>query len=325
MRAKSILVNAFPPIVILFSTWIGITSWFILNDFSIYSLGCMFTAAVLCTPYDVRKPLYAVSAAVLLAMIYVTHSDLPTFLNKAINPVCVAIVCFMVDRYTMEQAVALFAEKKLVEAERARADRVLYNVLPESIADELKANSRVNATKFENMSILFADIVGFTTFSSKLPPDALIFVLDQIFSIFDELVGKYRLEKIKTIGDAYMVVANNDTPGLARLSLDMMTAMRRYDAVNGADFQLRIGIHVGPAVGGVIGVKRFLYDVWGDTVNIASRMESTGEAGKIQVTDAVRMQLAHGFAFEMRGALDIKGKGMMNTYFLVSEQQPANA
>ena len=317
-RARSRLVDLFSVLVVVLSTWIGLVTWFIVQDFSIYALGCVFTAAVISSAKDIRRPMYAFSVLIVLGVIAATVPDVPTLVNRATNPVCVAIVCFMLDRYTFERNVELYREKRQVEIERARADRVLYNVLPESIADELKLTSRVNAAKFENMAVLFADIVGFTRFSSGLPPDELVRVLDRIFSSFDELVERHRLEKIKTIGDAYMVAANNDTSRLVQLALEMLEAIQSHNRESGSEFSLRIGIHAGPTVGGVIGVKRFLYDVWGDTVNIASRMESTGIPGRIQVSEAVHAQLAGRFAFEARGPVEVKGKGSMNTYFVTA-------
>jgi adenylate cyclase len=182
------------------------------------------------------------------------------------------------------------------EREHARADKVLYNVLPASIADELKRDDKVNAVKFDNMGVLFADIAGFTSFSRALPPEALVLVLNQIFSAFDALVERHGLEKIKTIGDAYMVVSHHRLDVMCELGLEMVEAMARYNRENGTRLGMRVGIHAGPAVAGVIGVKRFLSDVWGDTVNVASRMESTGEPGAVHVSDAVYAQTHERFA-----------------------------
>ena len=226
------------------------------------------------------------------------------------------------DKFTYARNVELYTETRRAEAERARADKVLYNVLPAVIADELKRDGKVKAVKFENMGVLFADIAGFTSFSRALPPDALVLVLNDIFSSFDELVERNGVEKIKTIGDAYMVVSDQRLDSLAQLALDMGDALRRYNRVNGTKLGMRIGIHAGPAVAGVIGVKRFLYDVWGDTVNVASRMESTGATGAIQVTEAVHRQIRGQFEFRAREALDIKGSGPMATYWLLGPVAP---
>jgi len=238
-------------------------------------------------------------------------------LAALVNPFCVLVLCLALDRFMHARNAELYAEMQRAESERARADKVLYNVLPASIADELKREDRVNAVKFDNMGVLFADIAGFTSFSRALPPDALVLVLNQIFSAFDALVEQYGLEKIKTIGDAYMVVAHHRLDALGQLALDMGDAMRRYNSGNGTALAMRIGIHAGPAVAGVIGVKRFLYDVWGDTVNVASRMESSGEPGAVHVSEAVYLQTRQHFSFAAREPIHIKGRGRMSTYWLL--------
>jgi adenylate cyclase len=192
----------------------------------------------------------------------------------------------------------------------------LYNALPMSIANELKGNNAVRAQKHQHMAVLFVDIVGFTQFAANRPPDAVVQVLNEIFSEFDTLVDRYPVEKIKTIGDAYMVVGKGNLAAVANLALDMQTSMATYRRQTGFDLSIRSGIHVGPAVSGVIGLKRFLYDVWGDAVNIASRMESLGEGGKIQVSEQVYRELEQTFLLQPRGEIQVKGKGTMRTYFL---------
>lgn len=314
---KEWMANFTAVAVLMLCAWFGAIGWRLLGDFSIYALGSVFVAAVICTPRHIRRPLYMLTAAVLSAIVVSQMpGDVEAIVNVVVNPVCVAIVSLQLDKYAYERNVELFTEKERAEAERARADKVLYNVFPSSIADELKNHDRVNAVKFEGMGVMFADIAGFTSYSRALPPQALVVVLNDIFSRFDGLVEKASLEKIKTIGDAYMAVSHGDTGSLASLALDMLADIARYNEQNNTEFQLRIGIHVGPAVAGVIGVKRFLYDVWGDTVNVASRMESTGEPGKVHVTEAVYRQLKDAFEFDARGPLELKGKGTMNTYFL---------
>jgi adenylate cyclase len=320
------MTNVTAVLVLLLCAWFGVIGWLTVRDYSIYALGTVFVATVLCTPRRIRQPLYFVTAAAICLFVYTqVPKDVDILVNAVTNPICVAIVSWQLDKYAYERNVALFEEMQRADAERERADRVLYNVLPVSIADELKHLQQVDAVKFEGMGVMFTDIVGFTSFSKHLPPDALVFVLNQIFSMFDRLVDKYSLEKIKTIGDAYMAVSHKQTEALALLALDMLDEMEKYNVANGTQFQLRIGLHVGPAVAGVIGVKRFLYDVWGDTVNVASRMESTGEPGRVHVTQAVRTQLAESFAFEARAPIDVKGKGTMATFFLVGPSDAAAA
>ena len=199
---------------------------------------------------------------------------------------------------------------------------MLLNILPETIAERMKAGAVTIADQFDEVGVLFADLVGFTELSSKTSADALVMLLDEIFSEFDRLVEKNGLEKIKTIGDAYMVVAGaptsleNSLSKLANLALEMPVALHGIATKHGISLAVRVGMHVGQVVAGVIGKKKFAYDLWGDTVNIASRMESHGSAGKIHVTEAVYRALGASFAFEARGTIKVKGKGEMPTYFL---------
>ena len=299
------------------ATWVGAVHGSLWGDLSIYAAGATFVAAVMCTPSPVRKPMYLLSFGVLgLAAALRGFTGLG-LLAALVNPFCVLVLCMALDKLMLARNTELYAETQRAESECARADKVLYNVLPASIADELKRDDKVNAVKFDNMGVLFADIAGFTTFSRALPPDALVLVLNQIFSAFDGLVEKYALEKIKTIGDAYMVVAHHRLDSLGRLALEMGEALRRYNAANGTELAMRMGMHAGPAVAGVIGVKRFLYDVWGDTVNVASRMEASGEPGAVHVSEAVYLQTRQHFDFAAREPIEIKGRGRMATYWLL--------
>ncbi len=228
--------------------------------------------------------------------------------------------------------------------EQVRSERLLLNILPKVIADRLKsspihttkrianqlwdANSQLNskstiiADTFDDVSVLFADIVGFTEFASSVSATNLVDMLNAIFSEFDLLVDQYELEKIKTIGDSYMVVGGLPLPradhaeAIANMALEMLNVIHRFMRPDGTNFQLRIGIHTGQAVAGVIGKKKFIYDLWGDTVNIASRMESTALPDCIQVTDVIYQILKDRYIFEQRGSIQVKGKGEMITYWL---------
>jgi len=207
-------------------------------------------------------------------------------------------------------------------AEKQKSERLLLNILPAAIADQLKQNPQSTAQRYEDVTILFADIVDFTSFSAQIAPTGLVDLLNRIFSNFDRLAEIHGLEKIKTVGDAYMVVGGLPTPredhvdAIANMALDMQTTITNFKRSNGSPFQLRIGIHTGPVVAGVIGIKKFIYDLWGDTVNIASRMESRGHANRIQVTQAVYQRLKERYELESRGDIDIKGRGIMRTYWL---------
>jgi guanylate cyclase len=223
---------------------------------------------------------------------------------------------------------ALFARQRrdalgALRTEQAKAENLLLNILPRSIADKLKAEPQTIADQFSSASILFADVVDFTPLSERLPPAEVVGVLDHLFSHFDTLAERYGLEKIKTIGDCYMVAAGVPTPrpdharALTLMALDMVEAMRSSDDVGHLGLELRVGISSGPVVAGVIGRKRFLYDLWGDAVNTASRMESHGTSGRIQVTRATYELLADEFVCEPRGMIAVKGKGEMEAWYVL--------
>ncbi len=221
----------------------------------------------------------------------------------------------------------LYAE---VMAEKRLSERLLLNVLPHAIAERLKGRSEITvggfteiiADSFPEVTVLFADIVGFTRFSETVSAQVLVGVLNEIFTRFDGIADACGLEKIKTIGDSYMAAAGlpvpvaDHTARAAHMALDMIDALDRFNAEAGYSLQVRIGISSGAAVAGVIGKRKFLYDLWGDVVNTASRMESQGLAGRIQITDTARQRLHEPFIVEKRGAIDVKGKGEMDTWFL---------
>lgn len=211
-----------------------------------------------------------------------------------------------------------------VQSEREKSDKLLLNILPPSIADRLKLSSDCIADGFPEATVLFADIVGFTELSSRLSPQDLVARLNQIFSAFDTLAEKYGLEKIKTIGDAYMVVGGLPNPSaehavsVAKFALEMRSELQRINKSLGELFDIRIGINCGPVVAGVIGIKKFTYDLWGDTVNVASRMESHGKPGEIHISESFYKKVRSHYDCESRGTVIIKGKGEMKTYWLRS-------
>ncbi len=206
--------------------------------------------------------------------------------------------------------------------QRQRTEGLLGNILPYQIAQRLSATRRPIADSFDEVTVMFADLVDFTTVSAQISPKDLVALLNQIFSAFDQLVEKYHLEKIKTIGDAYMVAAGlpgsktNHAAAIADMALDMQQVITQFSKPDGLPFQLRIGINTGAVVAGVIGTQKLIYDLWGDTVNVASRMESTGKAGEIQVTAATYESLKKQFVLEKRGSISIKGRGEVTTYWL---------
>ena len=217
-------------------------------------------------------------------------------------------------------------QRKVVELalkrEQAKADRLLSNMLPASIAQQLKQQDGAIADRIDEATILFADIVDFTGLAAQVPPLRLVEFLNRIFSRFDQLADHHKLEKIKTIGDAYMVVGGltypleNPARAVAEMALDMQDVIRQFKRKNGQPFQLRIGINTGPVVAGVIGLKKYSYDLWGDAVNIASRMESHGEVGKIQVSESTYTRIRGHYVLAPRGRISVKGRGHLKTYFL---------
>jgi class 3 adenylate cyclase len=218
---------------------------------------------------------------------------------------------------------ALDRAHRLLAAEQERSEQLLLNVLPASIAARLKAGENVIADRFSDVTVLFADLVDFTRGSERVSPAAVVEVLNELFSAFDELARRYRLEKIKTVGDAYMVAGGLPEPrpdhaeAVADLALAMRDEVAQHRDADGQPLQLRIGIDTGPVVAGVIGRQKFSYDLWGDTVNTASRMESHGIAGQIQVTDRAYWRLRDRYRLEPRGLIQVKSKGAMPTYRLV--------
>jgi adenylate cyclase len=217
--------------------------------------------------------------------------------------------------------------EKAMEAEYQRSESLLANILPASIASRLKDPTRnIIADKYDDASILFADIAGYTKRASDTTPTDLVRFLDTLYTDLDALVDKHGLEKIKTSGDSYMVVSGVPKPradhvqAIACLALDIADAVSDLKDPQGRDVPLRIGLASGPVVAGVVGARKFFYDVWGDAVNVASRMESTDVEGRIQVPETVYERLKNDYLLEARGVVDIKGKGPMNTWYLVGRR-----
>ena len=230
------------------------------------------------------------------------------------------------ERRVIERTTELQTANDELATEKSKSESLLLNILPASIAQELKEGKGRIASHFGSVTILFADIVGFTSLSEQISPVELVNMLNEIFSRFDRLTELYGLEKIKTIGDNYMVAGGLPLPrpdaaeAIAEMALEMQAEIANYNLVRSRSLRLRIGINTGPVVAGVIGRKKFIYDLWGDAVNIASRMESQGIPDCIQVTEATYNCLKDRYLLDKRGAIDVKGKGCMETYLLVGRQ-----
>ena len=259
----------------------------------------------------------------ILGEVLFTDADVPWWFTStmlALNVVGAGFVAFMLlASFANERNAALAA----LRIEQGRSEALLANVLPGSIAERLKSATGSIADHFDSASILFADVVDFTPLARGRAPAEVVGILDQLFSDFDTLVERHGLEKIKTIGDAYMAAAGVPDPlpdharKAALLALDMQAAVARSAVAGELGLELRIGINSGPVVAGVIGTKRFLYDLWGDAVNTASRMESNGTPGEIQITRSTYELLKDEFVCRRRGTIEVKGQGPMETWYLV--------
>lgn len=247
----------------------------------------------------------------------------------------VSAVVYLLLRYFVrerERAIRALAEQHVLLAEeQRRSESLLLNILPAPVAERLKEHDGIIADRLPDVSVLFADIVGFTELSERWPPERVVEMLNGLFTAFDELADSWGLEKIKTIGDAYMLAGGMqagqpDHPtAVAHMAFAMQREARRQCAAAGFPLDLRIGIDAGPVVAGVIGRRKFAYDMWGDTVNMASRMESTGTSGSIQVSGAAYERLRGEFIFQQREGIMVKGKGEITTYILLSERSDTTA
>ncbi len=235
------------------------------------------------------------------------------FLSKPVDPSELVL--------RLQNILSVKAYQDRIRAERENSERLLLNILPEPVAERLKRGEQTIADQFEEATVLFADLVNFTEFAAGTDAVTLVGRLNEVFQAFDELVGERGLEKIKTSGDAYMLVGGVPVPradhadAVVEAGLAMIEALARLGGREHR-FALRVGVHTGPLVAGVIGFSKFSYDVWGDTVNVASRMESHGVAGCIQVSEDTRRRLSERFVCEPRGPVSIKGKGTMSTFLV---------
>ncbi len=249
----------------------------------------------------------------------VVSDDVAQVISVVSSIVTLLIITAVVDLFDRETSAA----EKALSKEHERSESLLLNVLPKCIASRLKDDQREPiADNFREVTVLFADIAGFTSMSESLDPQHIVELLNKVFSEFDQLAEKHGLEKIKTIGDAYMVAGGLPVPmerhahAVAQMALDMAEVTHSYKKPDGGTLDIRIGINTGPVVAGVIGVKKFIYDLWGDTVNTASRMESTGLIGAIQVSEATYEIIKDEFDVQPRGTIEVKGKGRLPTYIL---------
>jgi class 3 adenylate cyclase len=250
------------------------------------------------------------------------------YLSKPFNPTLLkARINACLERKRWQERERLYLDR--LEAEKEKYEALLLNILPQQVIGRLNDGETVIADRFDNVSVLFSDLVGFTILSAKLPPNQLVIYLNRLFSAFDRLAKELGVEKIKMIGDAYMVASGVPDPrtdhadAIARMALGMLQIVERINPSIEHPFQIRIGVNSGPVVAGIIGTHKFIYDVWGDTVNVASRLESHGLPNHIQVSKVTAQLLKGRFELEPRGPIEVKGKGRLETFFLnAAVEQP---
>lgn len=299
---------------------------FVLMIFIIYSLLPFFY-------------IQAVNAALICTAIYLgvtigfgwPHADISAVIYTVMLIVAANVIGFVALRRLELLRRRAFATSELVEEERGRVRDLLDRILPASVAARLRDGETRVVEELADVTVLFADVEGFTMLAAQCKPEETLDILSGTFERFDRLVTRHGVEKIKTIGDAYMVAAGAprgsscDAKEIAALALDMMQEVRDLKRPDGSPLHIRVGIARGPIIAGVVGDSRFLYDLWGDAVNTASRMETTGEADRIQVTRDVVDALEHAYDFEPRGEVEIKGKGLMPTWWLIGPKAQAEA
>jgi len=277
--------------------------------------------------FPVRKSVIWFVLYLINLVITVTFNDFFAHYGQAVSEFT-RLIFFIMNLSFASMVVFIFASYYVAAAkrERTKADNLLLNVLPKEIAPILKSNEGTIADYYDAASVLFADMIGSTPLFSKLKPAEAVDWLNEVFTMFDRLVEKYSLEKIRTIGDNYMVASGVPTPrpdhaqAIAHLAIDMVQGLQSIPSRNGKRLEFRLGINSGPLVAGVIGKTKFHYDVWGDVVNTAARMESHGEPGKIQIGPGTYELIKDEFRCIPRGIVDVKGKGSMQTWFLAGVQ-----
>ncbi len=357
-RPRILALSVFTVLALRYSPWLARRSNWVVSivlvlgawvcGYSVGSLGefgepfypcgyllALSTIAIVCTPL----PRVIVNVAITLAyaipyiVAHPTYTDTifagPIFLFHSFAAIAAGSLghgMFYLVRSNFRQQEKLAVQAEELARAREKSDRLLLNILPQPVARQLKEGAATVADAYDDVSVMFIDICGFTALSNRSAPVEIVQMLNSVFSHFDGLVERRDLEKIKTIGDAYMVAGGlpetcEDHPNaIVALALDILECAETLKDSTGAPLRVRVGAHVGPVVAGVIGRKKFIYDLWGDTVNTASRMESQGAPGSVQITEALHRRLSPEFTRERRGTIAVKGKGEMTTYFVTGRR-----
>lgn len=299
--------------------WVSAVLAGISGDMSTFTIGALGVAAACPLPGRFNAGLFTLSGLALMGWLYATFPQAGPY--WASNIVATCVIGVVIEKFTFAAALREFLHRKGIERQRERADQLLYNVFPQSVAASLKEGKRSVAMHGE-VTILFADLVGFTSLSSRLLPSQLLELLEDIFGQFDQLAKQNGVEKIKTIGDAYMAISgapvavDHQVERIADFALAIVRVCQQVSKNTGFELAVRVGIHTGPVVAGVIGSTRLCYDLWGDSVNLAQRIQSRGEINAISVSEPVYFKLRDQYQLEDRGLVDLKGKGPTKTYVL---------
>jgi class 3 adenylate cyclase len=316
-----------------YETFRGLATHHLVCDLDLFSWALLFITQATLIPVHWR--LHLASQLMVLLYYFIVNPLLgfqvlpegTVVANLLLNVFWICCICNCSVYFYEQLSAANFESNHQLRETQERSEQLLLNILPKPVAEQLKDGARTIAESFAEVTVLFADLVNFTELAEAQRPTEVVEVLNQIFSRFDQLAEHHQLEKIKTIGDAYMVVAGLPQPradhaqAMMAMAMDMQQALAGFNQQTGHRLSLRIGIHTGPVVAGVIGLKKFAYDLWGDTVNTASRMESHGLADRIQVSAATYDYLKADYAFERRGPIPIKGKGAMTVYLLSAQAE----
>ncbi|TDU28807.1 class 3 adenylate cyclase [Panacagrimonas perspica] len=320
---------AFP----LFGAWFAIVCQTLITDASIYALFLIGTAVLFPLPLLRKLLIYPATLLVLLAGLTWTSADPVSMYHVTVNATCVGIGAIVVEAVAMRTYAADFAKSIEIELERRRADTLLRNVLPATVAERLKRDPTTRVEHHPAVSVLFADFVGFGKLTQDLPPEQMIALLDQLFHEFDEAADRFGVEKIKTLGDSYMAACGvpaaqpDHALRTAQLALRIQAIAGRFKSDRGLPVRVRVGLHTGPAIAGVIGRKKFCYDLWGDTINFAAQLQASSAPDRIHVSEAMRSALGDEFRFAAREPIALKGRAQVSTYDLIGrtiEGEPFN-